>query len=92
MAKEKASFGKRLSQFLSKMFWHLNQPVVPTYTYPNRKNSTSSSNKSIKKVQVKSSYQISPIDVNHLHPHFSPRYRTALARPRAPILTSIQEE
>ncbi|CAF2359818.1 unnamed protein product [Rotaria sp. Silwood2] len=93
MAKKQHGFGKRLSQFLSKMFWHLNQPVVPMYSFPNQKQSTpSSSKKSIKKVQPKSAYQISPIGGNHLHSHYASSHQTCSVRQRAVTLSSIQEE
>ncbi|CAF0751900.1 unnamed protein product [Rotaria sordida] len=93
MAKDKSTFGKQLAHFLSKMFWHLNQPVVPTYNFPNQKHSTSSSKTSIKnKVSAKSSYKISPINGHYIHSQCSSRQRTPSIRPRVATLSSIQEE
>jgi hypothetical protein len=92
-AKTKYSIGKRISQFLSKIFWHLNQQSTPTYSNINQKCLTSlSSKKSINKHGLKSSNRNSSIDRYNIRSQYPARYRTCSMRERTSTLTSIQEE
>jgi hypothetical protein len=78
------ALGKRLSKFLSKLFWHFNQ-VVPTYTDSRR---TRSSNRS----ELSSHEHKSVIDKDHGQIQYSRRCRIHLIRQRHSTLTSIEEE
>jgi hypothetical protein len=92
MAKKKYNIGKRISQFLSKIFWHFNQQSTPTYSSSNRKCLTSSSKKSIKKHGSKSVYKNLSPDRYRIRSQYPARYRTCSMRERTSTLTSIEEE
>jgi len=91
--KKKCSIGKRISQFLSKIFWHFNQQSTPTYSSSNQKRLTSSSSKkSIKKHESKSVYKNLSSDPYRIRSQYPARYRTCSMRERTSTLTSIEEE
>jgi len=79
------ALGKRLSKFLSKLFWHFN--LVPTYSNTDSRR-TQSSNRS----ELSSHKQKSVIDKDHGRIQYSRRYRMHSIRQRHSTLTSIEEE
>jgi hypothetical protein len=85
MKKKKYNFGKRFSQFLTKIFWHLKQQPAPTYSSINSKHSTK---KSTKKNELKSA----SIDRYFIRSQYPAQYRTCSMRERTSTLSSIKEE
>jgi hypothetical protein len=94
MAKEKRSFGRRFSQFFSKLFWHLNKQPTPTYPSTNQKRSSllSSSKRTTKKHDFKSLQRRSSVNRSYIRSQYPPLYRTCSMRERTSTLTSIKEE
>jgi len=93
MAKKKYNIGKRISQFLSKIFWHLNQQPTPIYSNINQKHLTPLSSKnSTTKHGSKSSNPNSSISRYDIRSQYPAKYRTCSMRERTSTLTSIQEE
>jgi hypothetical protein len=93
MGFKKRSFGRRISQFLSKMFWQFNQQPTARYSCNDRNGLlTSTSKRSINKYGLNVSYQRTPSARNNIRNQYPARYRTCSMRKRTSTLTSIKEE
>jgi hypothetical protein len=88
----KFDFGKRLSKFLRKMFWHFNQQPASPHSYINPKRSTSSSKNWFQKHGFKSTNKKSSIDRYYIRSQYPAIYRTCSMRERTSTLSSIPEE
>ncbi len=93
MSTSKRSFGKRLSQLISKVLWHLNQHPAPIYSYIDSNCFGSSSKRSRRKHGSQSSYyKKSLLERSYIRSQYPARYRTCLICQRTPTLSSIPEE
>jgi len=90
--KSKSNFGKRLSQFLTKIFWHLNQQSTPTYTYPYFNSKCFSKKTSARISSANRFYKKNLIDRYSIRDQYPAIYRTCSFRERKSTLSSIQEE
>jgi len=91
MELKKHNFGKRVSQFLSKMLWHLNQQPAPTYITINRNSLKSSSSKKSINQSGNNIHDPRSSPVNNRSP-YQTRYRKYSIRQRTTTLASIKEE
>ena len=82
--KKKVYFCERVSQFLTKVFWHLTHHPAPNYLSVKSKRSKSPTKKTYSKS--------TPMDRYYIRSQYPAQYRTCSMRERTSTLTSIKEE